>query len=328
MLIRNVKSTRLRTVLRFAPGSTLFPTLVYRFQSTDTVEKKEEEFEYKFPQVTLKLNEVFNEELYKKLPITLDAAKQLATEISEHIRTDQKVQSELDDISKLANNYPTIFEKFSKMLDVLRRARKIFVEKSGIKGKGQQMINGIDVEADTKLRTALGRWSRRDAELEKTLRDLYAYLANKVFSVNVEYNIPDARCIGIFIRAKDQARASVVYDPEIQKSALKSNMLPEQFTRALFENEFKLLKEEERELTKYKKKVTAIENEIDKFKNGGKVEDMLWQKNKEIWKKLTDLSSEENVEESEINARFPKRLSTPEGWVSYKFQAMDVVYRF
>ncbi len=81
------------------------------------------------------------------------------------------------------------------MIDVLRRARSPFVQKSGLKGR-DRLLNGVDVDADLSFRTSLGRWARRDEQLANELRDLYSYLSKRVFGVEMEYLLSDARCCG------------------------------------------------------------------------------------------------------------------------------------
>ncbi len=132
----------------------------------------------------------------------------------------------------------------------------------------------------------------------------------------------------IHITAHKDAQRIICSDPDIVSANLKNPLLPSEFAQQVFKRESELLKLEEYELTKFNNKKTTIESEIAKFKDGGKVEDMLWKTDKDTWKKLTDFAADDTVSEDQVNTRFPKRLSTPEGWVRYKFQAMDVVYRY
>ncbi|KAL0482516.1 myosin [Acrasis kona] len=320
--------------------------VIFRLQSTDATvesnptnedpanakeatkdEEKKDEIDIKFPEVTLTLNEVFNEEHYKKLPIDLATSKQIASELSKLVQNDQKIQSELSSIASMSNDGPSLFDKYQKLLSVLRNARRNFVENAQLKGSGRQM-DGVDIDADIKLRTTLGRWSRRDQELLSSLQELYKYLSKKVFNVDLEYLIPDARCCGIHVRAHQDAEKYICSDPEIINKNISNPLLPKEFADQVFKREMELLKDEEVDLTKYTLKRKLIEQEIEKFKEVKKIDEMMWKTDKEGWEKLTDLTSEHNVEESDINERFSRRISNSEGWVCYKFQAMDVVYRF
>lgn len=94
MLVRSLR-TGLRTSIRY---SRIFTTA--RHQSTDATETTPEK-EFKFPEVTLEYKEIFNEDLYKKLPITLANGKQIVTDLVNTIKNDTTIQSELDKIATI-----------------------------------------------------------------------------------------------------------------------------------------------------------------------------------------------------------------------------------
>jgi vesicle coat complex subunit len=176
--------------------------------------------------------------------------------------------------------------------------------------------------ADQIFRLNLAKWTLKDEEFLKQTHDFEDKIADQVFQVKLQrpYIMPGRVAVNIHFDARQDANKRL-YDEHLNEALqyskseeLANKFMEEKYVYWLYEEEMRLLKEQENWLAISKKKKKLYDIYMEKMKEDAMSVSL------EEWEKRQNLTMEDLGPEDE---RFV--LATPEGFVNYKFQLAETM---
>lgn len=249
-----------------------------------------------------------------KLALNLEQTKEALDKLSAKIaeKNDKILQ-----IGKQSNEQSSLYAKYAAYLELMVELRSEVIEQ-------YPSFNSPDATKelkDVRFRRCIGKWSLKDEQLLEKSMQFHRQAAKTFFNIDLpeQFVFPDRIASGIYFNATSAARRRVFEDQ--MEDALKHienqvDFMKKVFAPVLFEEEMKLLSQQEQLLAVAKKQ------KILKDKYMGMLKEDITSVTDKEWNERYDLKFEDLTEEDE---KFV--LATPEGWLAYKFQLSESLMR-
>lgn len=260
-----------------------------------------------------------DEERLPKMPInSLEKAKETLSKLRILLFEDDTFKSRIAELAKIPNEpNEKLFTKMIQFLSLMFEARRKIVVQDI-----PALSSFPEKHADQIFRLNLAKWTLKDEEFLKQTHDFEDKIADQVFQVKLQrpYIMPGRVAVNIHLDARQDANKRL-YDEHLNEALqyskseeLANKFMEEKYVYWLYEEEMRLLKEQENWLAISKKKKKLYDIYMERMKEDAMSVSL------EEWEKRQNLTMEDLDPEDE---RFV--LATPEGFVNYKFQLAETM---